>query len=353
MPDTKISIVLPVYNVEKWLHRAAKSLQKQTFSDFEAWFVDDGSKDKSGSICDEISQKDSRFKTIHQNNKGAAAARNAAIPKCKGKYIYFMDPDDWCEPTMLEDMYNIAIKNNLQLVVTGFYIDTYYSNDKFFRETKEAPNKIYASQQEFREDSYILYDNHLLYTPWNKLYDRKFIMDNNLRFPTNEFWDDLLFNLDVLKKVERVGCSSKKYYHFLRARRESEGAKYRNNLYEKREDENTRINKLYEDWKVMNNDIREFIDRRYSERLIGCIENLTSKSCNLPKKEVKKQISRMINTHHAQKAIHNTKPKTLMMRLMLFPLKHKMTNLCYIECKFISYVKRHCVKTFAILKANR
>lgn len=66
---------------------------------------------------------------------------------------------------MLEDMYSLAKNNNLQLVVTGFYIDTYYTEKKFYRETKEAPNKIYQTQQEFRENSYKLYDNHLLYTP--------------------------------------------------------------------------------------------------------------------------------------------------------------------------------------------
>lgn len=103
----------------------------------------------------------------------------------------------------------------------------------------------------------------------------------------------------------------------------------------------------------MSVNIREFIDRRYSERLIGCIENLTNKSCTLPKSEVKQQIKNMISVAHAQKAIRNTKPKTLMMSLMLFPLKHKMTNLCYIECKFISLVKRNNGKTFAMLKANR
>ena len=349
----KISVIAPVYNVSKWLQRFYESLTAQTLTDFEVWMVDDGSTDNSGEICDSFTNKDERFHVIHQKNAGAAAARNVAFSHAKGEYFYFMDPDDWCEPTMLEDMYRMATKNNLQLVITGFYIDTYYTNDKFYRESKEAPNKIYSSQQEFRENSYKLYDNHLLYTPWNKLYERKFILENKLSFPADEFWDDLLFNLEVLKHVERVGCSSKKYYHFLRARGESEGAKYRDNLYEKREDENKRINKLYEDWKVMNSDIREFIDRRYSERLIGCIENLTNKSCKLPKKEIKKLINKMISAPHAQKAIRNTKPNTLMMRLMLFPLKHKMTNLCYIECKFISYVKRNNGKTFAKLKANR
>lgn len=103
----------------------------------------------------------------------------------------------------------------------------------------------------------------------------------------------------------------------------------------------------------MNDGIREFIDRRYSERLIGCIENLTNKSCDLPKKEIKKQIKDMISAEHAQRAIRNAKPNTLMMRLMLFPLKHKMTNLSYIECKFISFVKSKNTKVFARLKANR
>lgn len=127
--------------------------------------VDDGSKDNSGKLCDEFASSDSRFHVIHQKNGGAAAARNAAFPHAKGEYFYFMDPDDWCEPTMLDDMYRTAKKHNLELVATGYYIDTYYEKDKYYREQRNAPNKIYETQVDFRRHAHKLFDEQLLYTP--------------------------------------------------------------------------------------------------------------------------------------------------------------------------------------------
>lgn len=90
----KISIIIPVYNVEKWLQRCFDSLREQTFVDYDVWMVDDGSKDSSGKLCDEFAKKDHRFNVIHQKNAGAAAARNTAFPHALGEYFYFMDPDD-------------------------------------------------------------------------------------------------------------------------------------------------------------------------------------------------------------------------------------------------------------------
>lgn len=348
----KISVIVPVYNVSEWLQKFYDSLTAQTLTDYEVLIVDDGSADDSGSICDEFAKKDARFSVMHQKNSGAAAARNAALPLAKGEYVYFMDPDDWCEPTMLEDMYRMAKKHNLQMVITGFYNDIYYKRDKFYTELRNAPNKIYGSQQEFRENFHKLLNASIMYNPWNKLYERAYINEHNLKFE-DTFWDDFIFILDFIKDVERVGSSPKKYYHFVHARPESETAKYRKDLYEKREDENKRIRGLYKYWCVTSPEIEEVLDRRYAERLVGCIENLTNKNCELSKPEVKAQIKKILADAHTNAAIRNTKPNTLMMRLMLFPLKHKMVNLSYTECKFISFVKCNNLKLFSILKANR
>lgn len=350
--NPKISIILPVYNVEKWLHRAAKSLGEQTFADFEAWLVDDGSKDNSGKICDEIAQMDARFKVIHQENAGAAAARNAAIPKASGKYLYFMDPDDWAEKDMLQDMYVFAEKNNLELVVAGFYIDTYYKDEKFYQEMRTAPDIVYKSQNDFRANSHDLFDRQLLYAPWNKLYLREYLINNKICFPST-FWDDLPFNLDVIKDIKKVGCINKRYYHFLRARQEAENTKYRPDMYDKREEENTWLHELYKYWNINNPDVEEFLARRYSERLIGCVENLTCKNCKLSKGEKLAQIKKMISTPHAIDSFKKTKPKSKMMALMLKPLKKQNAKLTLKEGQFISFVKQNSTNIFARLKANR
>ena len=119
MSDIKISVIMPVYNVEAYVAKAIESMLAQTLTDFEFLIVDDGTKDKSGIICDEYAKKDSRIHVIHKENGGAPSARNTAIDIAKGKYMYFMDSDDWAEPTMLEDMYALAEKNAAQLVVCG------------------------------------------------------------------------------------------------------------------------------------------------------------------------------------------------------------------------------------------
>ena len=138
-----ISIIIPVYNVKPWLRRAVNSLQNQTFRSYEILLVDDGSTDGSAELCDLLADYDMRIRVIHQENAGAASARNAAIAIARGTYLYFMDGDDWCDPEMLSDMYSVAAEHDLDLLVTGFTIDTYYDNEgRYYRELRNAPNKI-------------------------------------------------------------------------------------------------------------------------------------------------------------------------------------------------------------------
>ena len=115
-----ISVIMPVYKVEKYVGKAIESILSQTMSDFEFIIVDDGTPDRSGEICDEYAAKDSRIQVIHKENGGAPSARNRAIDIARGKYFYFMDSDDWAEPSMLEDMYRLAEEHGAQLVVTGY-----------------------------------------------------------------------------------------------------------------------------------------------------------------------------------------------------------------------------------------
>ncbi|HOO25796.1 MAG TPA: glycosyltransferase family 2 protein [Clostridiales bacterium] len=352
MSNVKISVIMPVYKVEKYVGKAIESILNQTFTDFELIAVDDGTPDKSGEICEEYARKDSRIKVLHKENGGAPSARNMAIEIAGGKYFYFMDSDDWAEPTMLEDMYNLAEETNAQYVVTGYYIDTYYSDTEYLTLDVTHPDRVYESQEAFRLEAYKLFDKNLLYTPWNKLYLASYILENNIRFPKT-FWDDFPFNLSVLRDVQRVAVSSKQYYHFMRARAESETAKYMPKMYEKREEEHGWMLDLYEHWGISDPDSREFLARRYVERLIGCIENVTNKNCELEKKEKKAEIKRIITTDRAIESLKTAKPHSLMMKIMLIPLRLRSGNLTYLMSTVITKVKSGNTKLFATLKARR
>ena len=352
MSKAVISIIMPVYGVEEYVGKAIESIQGQTFQNWELWAVDDGSPDRSGVICDEYAAADPRIHVIHKENGGAPSARNVAIDQAEGKYFYFMDADDWAEPTMLQDMLDLAEANQAQMVVTGYYIDSYYSENEKFTQIQKVDDVIYDSQQHFREDSYRLFDKNLLYTPWNKLFLADYIRENNLYFP-NTFWDDFPFCLSVIRDIERVVVSQKPYYHFMRKRSESETTKYRKEMYDKREEEHGWMEDLYAYWGIENPAVLEFLARRYVERLIGCIENVTNDSCTLGYKEKRDHIHKIIRSERAQRCLKIAKPRSSYMKMMLLPLKWENVSLCLMEGAFISRVKKANVKGFVKLKANR
>lgn len=132
-----ISVIVPVYKAENYLNRCVKSILSQTIRDLELILVEDGSPDKSGEICDDWLEKDSRVKVIHQKNSGAGAARNAGLRIAKGEYIGFVDSDDWIEPQMYEVMYNAVEKYSADIGMcnitskTKFCMHESYDNKRF------------------------------------------------------------------------------------------------------------------------------------------------------------------------------------------------------------------------------
>ena len=119
--DILISVIVPVYNADKYLVRCVDSILNQTYSNLEIILVDDGAKDNSGAMCDDFARKDARIRVIHKENGGLSSARNAGIDIAKGEYFGFVDSDDWIEPEMYETMLTLARKNDAELVVAGRY----------------------------------------------------------------------------------------------------------------------------------------------------------------------------------------------------------------------------------------
>lgn len=121
MEDKLISIIIPVYNVERYLRECIDSIIAQTYKNLEIILVDDGSSDKSGEICDEYSKKDSRIKVIYKKNGGLSDARNVALDIAKGDYIGFIDSDDYIEKDMFQILYNLAEEYNAEISSISFY----------------------------------------------------------------------------------------------------------------------------------------------------------------------------------------------------------------------------------------
>ena len=130
-PRPDISVIVPVYKAEKYMHRCVDSILAQTFTNFELILVDDGSPDGSGTLCDQYAQKDNRVKVIHKENGGVASARQCGIDNATGEYTIHADPDDWVEPNMLQELYNKAKELDADMVICDFYVDT--ENERVYR----------------------------------------------------------------------------------------------------------------------------------------------------------------------------------------------------------------------------
>ena len=187
-----ISIIVPIYNAEDSLGKCIDSLVNQTKKELEIILVNDGSTDKSEDIIK--SYKDKRIKYFKNKNQGIGKTRNFGISKATGKYIMFVDSDDYLREDACEVLYDYAINNSCDLVVCDFYR---VINDELLEE------KIDTIGHSLKDDPNILLKVNL--SPWNKLYKRKLIIDNNIKFVENLKYEDAPFVVEALDKAKKIG----------------------------------------------------------------------------------------------------------------------------------------------------
>lgn len=201
-----VSVIVPVYNVERYLGECLESILGQTFRDFEVILVDDGSTDKSGSICDEYAEKDARIKVFHQKNQGVSTARNFALSKVCGEYIIFCDSDDRIDPQMLQKMYSTALGTDADVVMCDFYMVLSTGNKYFRCSTWRNDDKVASMQKYLRFPWNVV---------WNILIKRELCERNNLRFASSyAYCEDFNFVVKVLDRAVTVENVHEPLYYY-------------------------------------------------------------------------------------------------------------------------------------------
>lgn len=214
MSKPLVSIIIPVYNVELYLSKCIDSILAQSFTDWECILVDDGSKDKSGSICDNYALKDNRIKVIHQNNSGVSVARQVGIDNVCGEYSIHVDPDDWIESNMLEELYNKAKSDDADMVICDYF----KHEDGVQQYINQSPNllePIKIIEQMLTTNMY----PQLYGSCCNKLVRCSCFnsSDNLIRFEPEDLslGEDVVFNCRLLMStVHRVSYLNKAFYHY-------------------------------------------------------------------------------------------------------------------------------------------
>lgn len=204
-----ITVVVSVYNMEKYLKRAIDSLLNQTYKNYEIILVDDGSTDGSGAICDEYAMKNELIRVIHKDNGGLSSARNAGMDQAMGKYVIFPDPDDWVEQNYLQLLNELQHKHNTALVISGHYVDS----DKISHIHNKMGKERILSRDEALE--LVLRPHGFCGFAWNKLYNIELIRKYNLRFGLEYgMAQDLYFAFEYLLRCKTVVYNPTPTYHY-------------------------------------------------------------------------------------------------------------------------------------------
>ena len=193
----EVSIIVPVYQVEKYIRQCVDSILAQTFTDFELILVDDGSKDKSGQICDEYARMDKRVKVIHKENGGLSDARNKGMDQAVGNYFMFIDSDDYIAPTMIECLYKSILNGNADIAVCNYLY--YFENDRKKNFATNIKSEVLSGAEIFynRKNE----RNYGIWTvAWNKLYKSEVFGNIRFRFGKyheDEFWANDIYQMDI------------------------------------------------------------------------------------------------------------------------------------------------------------
>ncbi len=259
----KLSIIVPIYNVEPYLHRCVDSILSQTFTDLELILVDDGSPDNCPSICDEYARNDSRVKVIHKKNGGLSDARNAGLDIARGEYIGFVDSDDFIHPRMYEVM--LRFVESLSADMVGCEFCRFFEGEKTnFQEISvddidfACIDKLPLLASFYPENVY-----RISSTVCNKLY--KSTVFESIRFPVGSYYEDSYIFLNTLDVCERVVTLSEPLYYYLQREGSIMHSEY--------------TPKWFQGTYINNNNIAFFRNKKLPEQVEYALEDLLNRFC--------------------------------------------------------------------------
>lgn len=216
-----VSVIIPVYNSESYLHRCVDSLLTQSYTDFELILVDDGSRDSSSDICDEYARKDGRVKVFHKENAGVSSARNLGLDNATGEFVVFVDSDDWVDIHFLEYLYTAVHKEKFDIAVCE--IINYYGH------------KIKISNNSLIEKGKCAYIKHQIIAGFtsvcNMMFNREFIEANRLRFEKVRYSEDFIFSIKAICLSKRITYVANHLYYYDRTNEISALHHYPDDMY--------------------------------------------------------------------------------------------------------------------------
>ncbi len=331
MAEPMVSIIMPVYNVEKYINQSISSVLNQTYKNFELILVDDKSPDNSPVICDKFSEKDNRIKVIHkEENQGVGFARNTGLEIANGNYILFVDPDDYLDPSLLEKVTS-ELKPKTEIFVFGvnrFYED---KNGKTVKTEKLSPPKTSTTETKDVAPVFISLNEAKIFPfVWNKVYKKSFLDSIKVKFEKTNITEDFLFNIKVFSNAQYVEMIPDTLYNYRKPKHETLASAYNPDFFNlcKRK---YMLEKNF--LATLNADTVEncqLIYAAYIRHIVSVFLKNKLEKANLSKKEQLQQITLVLNDETTIDVLNKYIPSGFIMKLMVGLFKSKNAILCYI-----------------------
>lgn len=354
MEKRKYSIVIPVYQVVKYVERMLNAVVAQTYSNWELILVDDGSDDGSGAICERYAAADKRIQVFHIPNQGPSNARNYGMDRALGDYILFLDSDDVADNNLLESIEVSLAAHPAEIVVYGA-VEEYKNSSEEIIYKKE----IFCGEKELKHPREIykevirLEQKTLLGYPWNKAYKLDYLRRYHIRFENITMIEDILFNIEVFRNATAVNTLSSIPYHYAIRHKNSLTAKYLEDYFSLHEQRIKELLKLYGDWNYQTPAVMKILANIYCRYFFSALQRNCDARSGMNGKQKRAWIRNIYQTEVYEQLCPYLAPDNKVLKVLAWFLRHKSVVGCWIIGGMIYIIRTKFTGIFDRIKQNR
>jgi glycosyltransferase involved in cell wall biosynthesis len=350
-----ISVIMPVYKVEKYLDKAIESVLNQTYRNLELILVDDCSPDGSGKLCDEWMARDSRVRVIHlPQNEGASNARNTGITSAVGQYIHFMDADDILDVDTYEKVIESLNTHSAKVIIFGA-IEEYYNdqNDIIYTKKVSLNNRYFSDKASLRKEIIRLEESTLYGYLWNKVYSLEYLRSINLMIPEMTLNEDIIFNILFFMDIDSMTTLNIIPYHYIKRKEGSVTSQFASEYYKWHRIRIEKLLKQHEYWNLATDEVKRVLSNIYTRYIFSALQRNCDKRSGMTYKDQKDWLISLYNDDLYSTLSPYSNPDSRILSILDGLLKSKRSILVITMAKLILVVKNSLPGMFIRLKQMR
>lgn len=334
----KISIIVPVYNNEKYIVKCIESVTNQEFTNWELILINNGSTDRSRELCEKYVNEDDRIILVNGENEGPSVARNKGLELATGDYCMFVDGDDYIEEDTLGILANEMQEKDYQIIFYGNYNDTYINNEYIRTGENKCSEYEFDNNEEFKKNYVELLNHFMVNQVWNKIYKKSFIDEVGTSFPKGmNYSEDIIFNIKLYKKLQRGKVLNKSFYHYVNHKGDSLCSTFNINKFNDMKYAYIKIKEEVANW---NNEVIESLSNLFIKDINIYINSLYGSSCNLGYSEKSKVVHGIIKDDVVQICIKESKLNGIRNKITSTLIRCKCKNLLLLMGKVTRKIRK-------------